>query len=105
MFNDRAGFRNSSAVIWKPWCSERNKRHSISAISTLLMDSHLYDYQQLSTCQRQEKIKMLIKECKDVGGDAAVLWHPHTLCSDYGWLSGFKEVLIELRRNWPQENA
>jgi hypothetical protein len=28
-----------------------------------------------------------------VGGEAAILWHPHTLSTDYGWQSGFQEML------------
>ena len=35
----------------------------------------------------------LLKECKNVSGNAAVLWHPHTLTKDYGWSHGFLTLL------------
>ena len=28
-----------------------------------------------------------------LGGQAAVLWHPHTLTKDYGWSNGFSELI------------
>ena len=40
MFNDRPGFRASSALIWKPWSESKHHSHSISILPTVLMDSH-----------------------------------------------------------------
>ena len=47
MFNDRFGFRNSSALLWNPWNPVTSSYHLVSVEPTILMDSHLYDYQSL----------------------------------------------------------
>jgi hypothetical protein len=93
MLNDRSGFRNSSALLWKPWNHEENRAHRLSALPTVLMDSHCYDYQPMTAQERRETIEGWIRECKSVCGQAALLWHPHTLTRDYGWTDGFEEVL------------
>jgi hypothetical protein len=49
------------------------------------MDSHLFDYSDLTRAQKEQKIDMLLDEVIQVGGQATVLWHPHTLGEDYGW--------------------
>jgi len=97
MFNDRSGFRNGAAVRWCPWNFSANKSHQLSAIPTVLMDSHLYDYEQLSEAARQNQIIKIIRECKYVHGHAYVLWHPHTLTKDYGWIQGFDQLLAVLK--------
>lgn len=96
MFNDRSGFRNAAAIIWKPWDTSQQKRHSIQACPTILMDSHLYDYFQFDTVERERYLSIWIEECKNVCGSAAVLWHPHTLSSDYGWKNGFELLLNKI---------
>jgi hypothetical protein len=93
MFNDRPGFRNASAICWRPWNIEVDTNWNLSAQTTVLMDSHFYDYQLLSDLQRKDHIRYWINECQAVHGETAVLWHPHTLSSDYGWKEGFKELL------------
>ena len=32
-------------------------------------------------------------ECKEIGGKISLLWHPHTLSKDYGWLENFKDLI------------
>lgn len=98
MFNDRPGFRNSAALSWKPWCSISQKPHAITATPTILMDSHFYDYQYNDDASRQRKMSEFISECKAVRGSAALLWHPHSLSSDYGWRSGFVALLDLIAR-------
>ena len=93
MFNDRPGFRNSAAITWHPWNQIKSTRHSIMAMSTILMDSHLYDYEMLDAFARKKKMHYLISECQAVAGCASVLWHPHTLSKDYGWSEGFEELI------------
>lgn len=93
MFNDRAGFRTSSALCWHPWNPISSGSQTLSALPTVLMDSHLYDYQQLDSTEREKLIQHLISECKAVHGTMAVLWHPHTLAKDYSWSDGFNSLV------------
>lgn len=101
MFNDRPGYRTSSALLWRPWSPTDNGTHSIMAIPTVLMDSHCYDYQSMTAGQRQQAIAHWIGECQAVRGQVAVLWHPHTLTQDYGWSDGFNETLANFKETPP----
>ena len=93
MFNDRPGFRNSSALRWQPYNSNHAAKHNLTSLPTLFMDSHFYDYQLMSACERKSAIKHWVRECESVNGEAAVLWHPHTLTQDYGWSDGFRDTI------------
>lgn len=99
MFNDRPGFRNHAALCWRPWNTAAGCRHSLKALPTVLMDSHLYDYQTMNNGKRLETMNSLVNEIKHVGGQAAVLWHPHTLTRDYGWDDGFDELLCTIKKH------
>ena len=59
----------------------------------IVMDSHLYDYAELDPGARTKRLRHFIDEVRAVGGEAAFLWHPHTLSPDYGWRGGFEEML------------
>lgn len=96
MFNDRPGFRNASALRWKPWDFTTSQSHRIEAQPTVIMDSHLFDYQQLTDDERIVEIDSWLDECAEVGGEIAVLWHPHTLSNDYGWRGAFEVLLSRL---------
>lgn len=98
MFNDRPGFRAAAALAWSPWNAQSAAPHALTALPTVLMDSHLYDYQPLSADERQRSIAYWLDEVEAVGGQAAVLWHPHTLTRDYGWRDGFIELIDQLNR-------
>ena len=93
MFNDRAGFRNSSALSWNPWDYENSKSHQIKCLTSVIMDSHLYDYQNITTTVRICQIEKWLNECKSVHGECSTLWHPHTLTNDYSWDQGFYDLL------------
>ena len=95
MFNDRSGFRNSCATNWKPWNQIENKAHSITCTTSVLMDSHLFDYNDFNKVERNDYLSFWVLECKEIGGKISLLWHPHTLSKDYGWLENF-EGLIKL---------
>jgi hypothetical protein len=43
--------------------------------------------------QRSVQIEKWVNEPKLTGGEVTVLWHPHTLTNDYGWMPGFKNIL------------
>ena len=57
-----------------------------------MMDSHFYDYnsKKIDVC---DKMEYFLEESNYVGGDIYVLWHTHTLSEEYGWRSGFKQLL------------
>ena len=93
MFNDRAGFRNSSALRWHPWQVQSDDKFNLVVMPSVFMDSHFYDYQQMSPVDRRSAMQHWIQECHSVSGEAAILWHPHTLTRDYGWVDGFKDVI------------
>jgi hypothetical protein len=93
MFNDRPGFRNSSALRWHPFDPHRRLTHGLTALPTVFMDSHFYDYQPMSAAARHAAMQHWIRECHSVGGEAALLWHPHTLTQDYGWADGFRDAI------------
>jgi hypothetical protein len=93
MFNDRSGFRNSTAISWSPWNLVEHKQHELKCTTSVLMDSHLYDYQNFRFSERIDQIKSWTNECKSVYGECSLLWHPHTLTNDYGWELGLKQLL------------
>ncbi len=93
MFNDRPGFRNASAVVWHPWNSKIKGPHTIKAMPTLFMDSQFYDYHSMTADERIKTMGYWLKEIRQVGGQAALLWHPHTLSHNYGWGAGFDDLL------------
>lgn len=96
MFNDRPGLRCSTALCWRPWDPLAGCAHSLSVMPTMLMDSHVYDYQPMSSSERRAAFQYWTSEVVAVGGQVAVLWHPHTLTRDYGWKAGFQELLSAL---------
>lgn len=97
-FNDRPGFRAASALRWQPWSGIRQEQNAIEAVPLLFMDSHFYDYRSLEGSVRREQMSHWLEEVHAVGGVASVLWHPHSLSSDYGWREGFVELLERLGR-------
>ena len=64
---------------------------------TVFMDSHFYDYRPMAEPVRHTAMRHWMQECHSVGGDAVVLWHPHTLTQDYGWTNGFLDALGLIR--------
>jgi len=97
MFNDHAGFRTSSALQWHPYNPDTGRAHTLEALPTLFMDSHFYDYAPVTAQERRRAISEWLGEVRSVGGQAALLWHPHTLSEDYGWHNGLRDVVHNLR--------
>ena len=92
-FNDRPGFRVSAALRHRPWNQLTARPHTLEVLPLIVMDSHLYDYAELDPQARGKRLRHFIDEVRAVGGEAAILWHPHTLSKDYGWQKGFEEML------------
>jgi len=98
MFNDRMGFRAAAALEWRPWNPEAGDQHPLKALPTILMDSHVYDYQTMTESQRCSQFCYWLDEVKHVSGVAAVLWHTQTLSEDYGWAEGFLQLIETMKR-------
>jgi hypothetical protein len=96
MFNDRLGFRNSASLKWNPWSEKESKTLNILANPSILMDSHLYLYGRYDDKKRTEVIRHFFEVNSIYGGNASIVWHPHTLSLAYGWNAGFNEVLKNL---------
>ena len=92
-FNDRPGFRNGAALRFHPWNLESRQPRRIAAVPMVLMDSHLYDYAELSGPERDAELDRWVDEVRAVRGTATINWHQHTLAEDYGWRPGFDRVL------------
>ncbi len=97
-FNDRSGFRAGAALTYRPWDFVRNRPHDIAVLPLVLMDSHLYDYSPMTPTSRRAAMAGILGEVMRVGGEGAVLWHPHALASDYGWREGFEDLLDLISR-------
>ena len=98
-FNDYTGLRNGVALDFHPWNSDTNSAMALKCVPTILMDSHLYDYNNFDESDRTAKMSRWLDEIKYVGGSVAINWHPHTLSLDYGWGSGFKTLLHLVKRS------
>lgn len=93
-FNDLPGFRNSSAIKMPAWIhTEKRKSHSLSMIPTILMDSQLFDYHQLSPSNRKALIDTLLEEVAKIGGEASVIWHQRVFHPDYDWGKDYKYLI------------
>lgn len=97
-FNDRPSFRNGCVLEFNPWDIENNMEMKLKAIPMVLMDSHLYDYASYTDEQRDQELDYWLSETKQVHGVATILWHVHTLSSDYGWSHGYKKLISKLEQ-------
>lgn len=90
-FNDRAGFRASTAL---PLDLGAGK---IIAVPTTLMDSQLFSRSLRGWASRTALIDQLMDEVEGFGGHIAINWHPHTLGSAYGWLDTYEYLLSAIQ--------
>jgi len=92
-FNDRPGFRNGSALRFRPFSPELTKPLAFEAIPMMLMDAHFYDYAALSDEERYSSLSRWVNEVKAVHGEITVLWHQRVFHPSYGWGAGCRELL------------
>ena len=92
-FNNRPAFRSAAALRYAPWSFTENRPMTIEVIPLVLMDSHLYDYQQFNADERQQVMQKWIDAIKSVGGVATVVWHQRVMSRDYGWDESYKALL------------
>ena len=97
-FNDRPGFRNGSALRFNPWDTQNHRPMTIDAIPMVLMDSHMYDYQPMTGDERHAALHRWLGEIKAVHGVASVVWHQRVMHPDYGWGSGYRDLLKQVTR-------
>jgi hypothetical protein len=95
-FNDRPAFRNASAMRFFPFDPQTGKELPLTALPMLFMDSHFFDYADLSGERRRHELSRWMAEVRDVSGEISVLWHPYVLSSDFGRGELFNHLLDEL---------
>ncbi len=96
-FNDISGLRNGAAITFHPWDFTKDQPMKLVATATVFMDSQFYDYINMTDDKRKNQIRYWLNEIQEVHGTAAILWHQHTFSDDYGWKTGYKEMLDNLK--------
>ena len=96
-FNDRPGFRTGAALQYRPWNFNSESPHHLEVLPMVLMDSHLYDYENLNDSQRYKQIAYWLDEIYAVGGIASVIWHQRVMSNDYGWGAGYETLLSMIK--------
>ena len=91
-FNDRFGFRNSTAFSFNDPLS------GIKVTPLLLMDSHLFDYSNKNKQERYQAIDAILDELQITGGEGSVIWHQRVFHSDYGWGDTYEYLLKGMRK-------
>ncbi len=92
-FNDRPAFRNGAALRFHPWDPELNQPMQLAALPMLLMDSHLYDYADLTPAQYHQQMAYWLDEIRAVQGTGTIIWHQRVMSKDYGWGDGYEKLL------------
>ena len=65
----------------------------LEVLPLVLMDSHLYDYDELTDDQRIERLDQWLDEIRQVHGNATVNWHQRVWARDYGWDKTYANLL------------
>jgi len=92
-FTDRSGFRAGLASSFHPYDHATGKALDMVVMPTVLMDTHLYYYGNLSAAERRKTVRHLLGEIGAVGGEACVLWHTHVFSADHGWGKDYEALL------------
>jgi hypothetical protein len=79
-FNDRAGYRAGTSLPFNPWMLHEQRSMELLEIPLVLMDSQLYDEQEMSLENGLECSNSLIDITRRSRGLLTINWHPHTLC-------------------------
>jgi len=91
------GFRSGTAVPHYFYDIEKDVISKLLLHPTTVMDATLITHLYLSPEAALEKIKHLIDECKQSGGDFVSLWHNSNL-ADNGKNNSWQKVFIEMFR-------
>lgn len=90
-FNDRVGFRSSSALTYA------DAESGMRLTPLVLMDSHLHDYSTMNEDRRFAMIDAVLNELVATGGEASVVWHQRVFHPDYAWGSTYEYLLNGLK--------
>lgn len=89
-WNDGPGFRAGTSLPFHPWDAERGAGRELLALPLALMDSQLFDEQNLGEQEAQRETERLLDWIRRSRGMLGINWHPHVLCEqDFpgrGWL-------------------
>jgi hypothetical protein len=96
-FNDRPSFRNATAFKVIPMSKDNHPARPFNILPMVLMDSHIYDYENHSPQKRLEEIDYWLEEIVQTRGQATVLWHPHTLSDDFQWRDGLQHLMKRIK--------
>ena len=91
-FNDRVGFRASTALPIK------SKFEPLVCITTVIMDSNLFESRSMSKSYRELMIDKILDELETFGGHVSINWHPHTLSSAYDWKETYIYLLCSIKK-------
>ena len=84
MFNDRSGFRNSTALSFSSYYESKNHKSGGSSF----MDANP---------DRDNAFDKIVKELNACFGETSILWHNHTLSSNFGWYRSWRRCLNILK--------
>jgi len=88
------GFRSGTAIPYYFYDVEKDITGKLLMHPTVMMDACLITYLRLRPKEALEKIKRLVDECKQSGGDFVSLWHNSNLAGNIKnntWISVFIE--------------
>jgi hypothetical protein len=93
-FAQAPGFRSGTAIPYYFYDVEKDTASELLLHPTVVMDACLITHLELRPEEALEKIKRLIDECKQSGGDFVSLWHNSNLTGDSNnnpWMNVFIE--------------
>jgi len=89
------GFRSGTATPHFFYDLDHESPIKLKIYPTVVMDVSMNVYLNLTTEQATEKIRLLINECRAVGGCFVSLWHNSSFSEPDGW-GGWKSVYSKL---------
>jgi hypothetical protein len=89
------GFRSGTAIPYKFYDLRRDQVSDLTIHPTVMMDSTLIFHQKMKADRGIKRIKHLIDQCKESGGDYLCLWHNSNLAGSKKsnpWINAFVET-------------
>jgi hypothetical protein len=104
-FAEAPGFRAGTAIPYRPWIIEKNRKADLLEIPLILMDGTLGVYMKVLPETAYEIAGKIIHKCELVGGVFTLLWHNSALF-DQRYGDFYQRLLgkIEYAANYEWEN-